>query len=262
MIGKRIILMCLILFVMQISVAYDHTILLLSPSNELTGLSSSSVNLSWQTLGSFSSTNNLKYVVKVMTIDESEQIPTSLDFNCSSCGDDIGNIITFQSELGSYTFNASDCNKYVWQITLIEDIPASQDPDGDPIPASQQIIGQSVVNSFTTLCNLNQRLGSVTHQYLTFPAEYTSYVYGMPNNSSSIYFKYESEYNNQIISYKIFDELHILIESQNIGFPFSKGVNYEEIILPSGIASGKTYFLEVYNEKDAKKTLKFRKENP
>jgi len=251
--------MCLILFVMQISVAYDHTILLLSPSNELTDLSPSSVNLSWQTLGSFSSTNNLKYVVKVMTIDESEQIPTSLDFNCSGCGDDIGNIITFQSELGSYTFNASDCNKYVWQITLIEDIPASQDPDGDPIPASQQILGQSVVYSFSTLCNLNQRLGSIANQYLTFPAEYTSYVYGIPNNSVKLYFKYESEYNDQTISYKIYNKFHKEIQPLGTIDHISKGVNYEDVNLPSTVTNGEIYFLEVYNEKNVMKSLKFRK---
>lgn len=261
---NKIILLFSILLYANISNAYDYSILLLAPTNQQTEVIPSGVLLTWQTSPNISSSNNLKYVIKVMTIDESEQIPSSLDNYCSSCTNVVDNVISFQSESGSYTFNAETCKKYIWQVTLIEDIPASTDPDGNPVPASQQIRGQSAVNSFTTNCNINQRLISAQTQFMTFPTEYTSYVYGIANNNS-IYFKYESEYNDQTINYKIYDNLHKTVKkfgsissTSSIPTKIHKGVNYLEIELDNTFISGQVYFLEVTNAKDIVKSLKFR----
>jgi hypothetical protein len=234
---------------------------LLAPINNQLNVEPTSLVLTWQVSPNVSSSNYLKYVIKVMTIDESEQIPTSLDNYCSSCINVIDNVISFQSESGSYTFNAETCKKYIWQITLIEDIPSSQDADGNPIPASQQIVGQSLVHSFTTNCTINARVVSnVRNQYFTFPKEFTSYVYGLPNSSSKLFFKYECEYNRQTITYNIYDEFHKPVYSSSKKlYNIVKGVNYLNIDLPN-ISRGSLYYFEVCNEKNNTKYFKFRKE--
>lgn len=257
MLLKKLFFILLFLLSINTIKAYDYSILLTYPTNEQTELQSGFTMLTWQVSPTVTSSNYLKYLVTIMTIDENEEVPADLD-DCNACTTVVNDLISFQSESGSYTFNPIDCKKYVWQITLIEDIPSGTTPDGTPIPASQEVLGKSLVHSFITECsNISNRIGSVQHQYITFPTENTSYVYGIPSNSSKLYFKYESEYNNQTISYVIFDKNHEVVGAPGTIDQIHKGVNYEFVTLQN-LNQGAIYFLEVKNEKDIIKSLKFR----
>ncbi len=261
-IKKVLLLFLLLMLKVYSSMAYTYSISLTNPYDDQTEITGASTLLSWQVTPTVTSSYTLKYILNVVTIEEDAELPENLSDYCGACTPYVQNTISFASESGSYLLSIDNCTHYAWQVTLIEEIPESTDPENNVIPASQNIIGQSPVYTFSTICSSStaNRLGSKQYQYITFPAEYTSYVYGVKSTTpdNKLCFKYESVYNNETLRYSIYNNKRNSIEDGQGEVTLKKGVNYVEIILPDGVTTGDTYFFDVLNAKDLKQTLKFR----